>query len=105
MASSIDYIQFVCEQLAGMGMIRYRKMFGEYVVYVNDKPILLVCDNSVFVKIKEETAILLSQSEKGIPYKGAKEHYLLDIEDRDLVQEVVIVLEKITPLPKPRKKK
>ncbi|MGN0560765.1 MAG: hypothetical protein ACI4K8_06895 [Candidatus Fimenecus sp.] len=25
-------------------------MFGEYMVYVNDKPILMVCDNTVFVK-------------------------------------------------------
>jgi len=51
MATTVDYIEFVCEQLAGVGAVRYHKMFGEYMVYVNDKPLLLVCDNTVFVKI------------------------------------------------------
>ena len=50
MATSKEYIEFVCEQLAGTENVRYRKMFGEYMVYVNDKPTLLVCDNTVMVK-------------------------------------------------------
>lgn len=50
MATTLDYIAFVCDQLQGMGEIRYRKMFGEYMVYVNEKPLLLVCDNTVFVR-------------------------------------------------------
>ena len=25
-------------------------MFGEYMVYVNDKPVLLVCGNTVYAK-------------------------------------------------------
>ncbi len=105
MASSVEYIEFVCEQIAGVGDIRYKKMFGEYMIYVNDKPVLLVCNDTVFVKIKDETTILLAETETGIPYKGAKEHYILDIEDRELAKEVVLILEKITPIPKPRKKK
>ena len=51
MATSEDYIEFVCGQLAGAGAVRRRKMFGEYMVYVNGKPLLLVCDNTVFVKM------------------------------------------------------
>ncbi len=39
MASSVEYIEFVCEQIASVGDIRYKKMFGEYMVYVNDKPV------------------------------------------------------------------
>ena len=41
MSTSLDFIEYVCEQIAGVGPIRYRKMFGEYMVYVNNKPILL----------------------------------------------------------------
>ncbi len=104
MASSVEYIEFVCEQISGVGAIRYKKMFGEYMVYVNEKPVLLVCDDTVFVKIKEETTAVLENSETGIPYKSAKEHYILDIEDRELAKEVVLILEEITPIPKPRKK-
>lgn len=49
MATSKEYIEFVREQLHGCGgEIRYRKMFGEYMVYINDKPVLLVCDDTAF---------------------------------------------------------
>ncbi len=105
MASSISYIEFICEQIAGVGDIRYKKMFGEYMVYVNDKPVFLVCDDTVFIKIKQQTTAVLSDCETGVPYKGAKEHYILDIENRELAREVALILEKITPVPKPRKKK
>ena len=50
MGTSERYIGFVCEKLERFGNIRSRKMFGEYMVYLNDKPILTVCDNTVFVK-------------------------------------------------------
>ena len=47
MATTINFINYVCEQLKGVGVIRYRKMFGEYMVYVNDKPIIIVCDMQI----------------------------------------------------------
>lgn len=105
MATSKEYIEFVCEQLAGMENVRYRKMFGEYMVYVNDKPILLVCDNTVMVKKLPEIAELMADAECGYPYDGAKEHYILDIENRELVHSAVEILERITPVPKKRIKK
>ncbi len=105
MATSIDYIEFVCDQIAGSGAIRYKKMFGEYIVYINDKPILLVCDNTVFVKKLGEIAELMKNSDCGIPYDGAKEHYILDIENSELSKQVISLLESITPLPKPKNKK
>ena len=105
MATSADYLTFVLEQLPPLGVVRSRKMFGEYMVYVNDKPVLLVCDNTVFVKIVPELAALMADAERGLPYEGAKEHYILDIDDTDLARQVVAVLEAVTPLPKPKKKK
>ena len=100
MATSADFMEFVCEQVKDCGSIRYRKMFGEYMVYVNDKPIFLVCDNTVFVKIRSELDKLMQCAEKGFPYDGAKEHYILDIENTELVKKVSEILEPITPVPK-----
>jgi TfoX/Sxy family transcriptional regulator of competence genes len=40
MATTQDYIEYVCERLPDCGNVRYRKMFGEYMVYINDKPLL-----------------------------------------------------------------
>lgn len=105
MATSEEYIKFVCEQLADVGAVRYRKMFGEYMVYVNDKPLLLVCDNTVFVKILPELSEVLAGAETVLPYEGGRPHYILDIEDRTLTQTVIGILEPITPLPKPKKKR
>jgi len=105
MATSPDYIEYVVEQVADCGVVRYRKMFGEYMVYINDKPILLVCDNSAFVKILPCLDELMTKADRGFPYKGAKEHYILDIDDVDLTRAVILTLEPITLIPKPRKKK
>jgi TfoX/Sxy family transcriptional regulator of competence genes len=104
MATSKEFIEFVCEQIAGVGFVRYRKMFGEYMVYVNDKPIFLVCDNQVYVKISPEVAHLFADAERGTPYDGAREHYLADADNGELLRAVAAILEPITPLPKPRKK-
>lgn len=105
MATSLDFIEYACEQISGVGAIRYRKMFGEYMAYVNDKPILLICDNTVYVKQLSCIAEKMLQADKGFPYNGAKEHYILDIDNADFSKEIVLLLEHATPLPKPKKKK
>lgn len=104
MATNLDFIEYVCDQIAGVGDIRYKKMFGEYMVYVNDKPILLVCDNTVFVKILPCLDETMREADKGFPYNGAKEHYVLDIDNATFSKEVILILEPVTALPKPKKK-
>ncbi len=105
MATTQDFAEYVCGQLAGTGDIRYRKMFGEYMVYLNDKPVLLLCDNTVFVKKLACIAVHMADAATGCPYKGAKEHYILDIDDTEKSREVAGLLEAVTPLPKPKTKK
>ena len=102
MATTLDYVEYVTAQAEGCGVVRYRKMFGEYMVYINDKPILLVCDNTVFVKILPCLDELMSDAERGYPYEGAKEHYILDIDNAELTSAVITALEPVTPMPKPR---
>ena len=36
MATTPEYNEFVCERLEPFGAVRSRKMFGEYMVYLND---------------------------------------------------------------------
>ena len=104
MSTSQDYLDFVLEQLPPLWSIRSRKMFGEYMVYLNDKPILMLCDNTVFVKKLPVLDEIMANSPCGCPYEGAKESYLLDIEDRDLTERVLTLAEAATSVPKPRKK-
>jgi TfoX/Sxy family transcriptional regulator of competence genes len=81
MSSTVEFVEYVCDQVRGTGAVRYRKMFGEYMVYVDDKPILLVCDDTVFVKILPAVESMLADAERGYPYDGAKEHCVLDIDN------------------------
>lgn len=105
MATSKEFIDFIVDQLHEIPNITYKKMFGEYMIYFNLKPLLLICDDTVFVKIKDEIKHLLEDAETGYPYNGAKLHYILDIENVELAKEVLQTLEPITPLPKTKKPK
>lgn len=104
MATSQEYADYICERLPDCGTVRCRKMFGEYMIYVNEKPLLLVCDNTVFVKKLPELNQAMADAPTGSPYPGAKEHYILDIDDGPLVARVIAILEPITPVPIKRKK-
>ena len=101
MATTEAYLAFLLHQLEGISGISSKKMFGEYLIYCNGKPVLTVCDNTVFVKKLPEIAALL----QGAPGYGAKPQFILDIEDQALMRRVVSILEEIVPLPKKRSKK
>lgn len=104
MATTNEYIEYVCEQIKGIGEVRYKKMFGEFMVYINDKPVMTVCDNTPFVKKLDCIAEKMKDAETGYPYKGAKEHYVLNIDNAEFCKEILSEVEKVTPLPKPKKK-
>ena len=103
MATTKEYMDFVLEQLPVP--VRCRKMFGEYLVYLQDKPVLQVCDNTVYVKKLPELEPLLRDAPCGAPYAGSKEHYILDIENRPLTEQVLQNAWAATPLPRKRKSK
>ncbi len=104
MATPRDYVEFVMEQLSHIEFeMWYRPMFGEYCIYANDKPVLFVADSTVFVKRVESIEHLMEGAKVGEMYPGSKPYYLLDIDNRELTEAVVIVMERHTPVPKPRK--
>lgn len=104
MACSVDFIDFVCSQLEGAGVIRTRKMFGDYCIYVDEKPVVLACDNIAYIKKHRAIEEMMAGAEVGFPYDGAKEHYILDVEHRDVALAVIKALLPHVPLPTPRKK-
>ena len=105
MATTKEYLDFVCTQLEGIQGVDYKRMFGEYQLYVNDKPVLLVCDNTVFVKNHPALAQLLADAPEGVPYPGAKPQRILDVENRVLTAQVLEILERVTPVSKRRARK
>jgi len=105
MASDLDFLNFVLDQINGVGIITSKKMFGEYLVYINQKPIILICENTAFVKKLDCIKNICEKGETGFPYKGAKEHYILDIDNREELMEIIKAVEKVTPIPKKKNKK
>ncbi|MDR1149442.1 MAG: TfoX/Sxy family protein [Spirochaetaceae bacterium] len=102
MASDIGYVQYVVDQIKTTGTITYKKMFGEYLIYVNSKPVVMVCDNTAFVKMLECIKPLMENAETGFPYQGAKEHYIVNVDNSEQLTNIVTVLEKNVAVPKKR---
>ena len=86
MSTRPEFVQYLLDQLEGLGELRARKMFGDYLVYLNDRPALLVCDGTPFAKPLPCVAELLKDRPTAPPYEGAKAHYVLDPEDRDTLR-------------------
>lgn len=80
-------------------------MFGEYMVYVNHKPVIIVCDNIAFVKKLPCIEEMMKEAKTGYPYNGAKEHYLLDIDNSEFCKTIIREIEKVTPIPKAKNRK
>lgn len=104
MATTRAYMDYVLERIPHLWPVRARKMFGEYMIYLNEKPAILVCDNTVFVKKLPELQDLLADAPVGLPYEGTREHYILDLDDAAKAEQVLTVLASVLPLPKPRRK-
>lgn len=87
MATDQSLVEFICSQGRGAREPVYKKMFGEYAIYLNEKVIALVCDNRLFVKPTSEGRAILGTPEENPPYPGAKPHFEVgpQIDDRKLM--------------------
>mgnify|MGYP000846507363 FL=1 len=104
MACTPEFVDFVAAQLADAGAVRVRKMFGGHLLYVDEKPAVLLCDNVAYVKMHPALEAWMADAETGHPYPGAKLHYILDVEHRAEALRVVKILAEVLPLPTPRRK-
>lgn len=107
MASKQSTVDYICEQIAHAGHIRFRKMFGEYAIYCNEKVVALVCDDQLFVKPTNAGRVLITDLEEAPPYPGAKNYFLIspDLwEDREYLSQIISATAAELPLPKPKKK-
>jgi TfoX/Sxy family transcriptional regulator of competence genes len=104
MASTIDFVNYVVDQIRDVGIITYKKMFGEYLIYANLKPVVLICDDTAYVKMLDCVKPYLEDPETGFPYDGAKEHYIVDVDNSELLSMIVREVEKVTKIPKKKNK-
>lgn len=104
MASDLDFVDHVCDQVRGAGRVAHRKMFGEYAIYVDDKLVALVCDDQLFVKPTPAGRALLGTPVEAPPYPGAKPSFLLEeLDDDELLTALFRATAAALPGPRPKK--
>ncbi len=95
---------FLLDQLGDLPGLRTRRMFGEYCVYVDDKPVAFVCDDQLYVKPTPAGQALLPEPVWGKFYDKARPHLLLTADrwdDRDLLRALLMATAEALPRPKP----
>lgn len=107
MASDLEYVEFITEQIDAECEMSFRKMFGEYALYSKSKVVALICDNQLFVKPTNAGKEYMGEFVEAPAYPGAKPSLLIEdrIDDRQWLSKLILITEKALPKPKPRAKR
>ena len=87
MATTKEYRDYVLESIE-LDNIICKPMMGEYLLYYNNVLFGGIYDYRLLVKRVESNKKY--NLEEVIPYEGAKPMYLVDVDDRDLVKEIIL---------------
>ena len=104
MASNKDYLDFILEQLSGLGNVTYHAMMGEYILYWRGKIVGGIYDDRFLVKPTRSALAMMPDADRELPYEGAKEMLLVDnVDSREFLTGLLEAM--YDELPAPKKKK
>ncbi len=106
MATDQSFVEYIQSQ-SGLGdHLSFKKMFGEYALYLHGKVVAFACDNQLYLKPTEEGRALLGKVTERPPYPGAKLYFRIDeqLEDHDRLRAAFETTAHALPLPKPKPK-
>lgn len=106
MATDLDFVKFVADQIDDVCEVSYRHMFGEYGLFSKGKMVALLCDNRLLIKPTEAGRSFIGDVVESPPYPGAKPAFLIEdkIEDKEWLTQLVTLTEQELPAPKRKKK-
>ena len=88
MASSIEYRDYILEQLSSLGDITCKPMMGEYLLYYKGVLFGGIYDDRFLVKKTSSNAKY--NMDDAIPYDGAKAMCLVDdVDNQDSLKDIV----------------
>jgi len=79
-------------------------MMGEYVLYYRGKVIGGVYDDRLLLKPTKAAEATMPDAERDIPYDGAKEMLLVDVDDKETLTQLIEAMYPELPEPKKRSK-
>ncbi len=106
MGTSAETIAYLEDQIRELSGTRTRKMFGEYCLYLDEKPIAFICDDELFVKPTGAGREFIGQPEEAPAYPGSSLYFRItqDLwEDQDWLVELLFLTGSELPPPKPKK--
>ena len=104
MGTKQEFMQYVEDQLNGVFGLRFKKMFGEYGVFLHEKMVGILADDQLFIKPTEQGLKLIDEPSYAPPYPGAKDYLLIDnLEHNQLLKELMLVTYEALPIPKKKK--
>ena len=103
MASHKDFLDYVLGQLAGLRDVKYRAMMGEYVIYYRDKVVGGIYDDRFLVKPTRSALAMMPDAKRELPYEGAKEMLLVDVDNMALMTELLKAVYEELPAPKKKR--
>ncbi|MBR1582956.1 MAG: TfoX/Sxy family protein [Spirochaetales bacterium] len=104
MASSRDFLDFILEQLSGLGDVEYRAMMGEYIIYYKGRIVGGIYDDRFLVKPTESAMAMMPDALRQLPYEGAKEMLAVDdVENREFLCNLLEAM--YSELPEPKRKR
>jgi TfoX/Sxy family transcriptional regulator of competence genes len=103
MATDRDFIDYVAEQVGLGARITFKRLFGEYAMYLDGKVVAFACDNSLFVKPSRAATTLAPGLAQRPPYPGAKDYPVADelLDDADTIRRLIVETAAAMPEPKP----
>ena len=106
MSTDRSFVDYIVEQADLGRALSFRKMFGEYALYLNEKVVAFICDNQLFVKPTAAGRELLGTVAEHPPYPGAKLYFRIDeaIDDPERLSQLLVVTAQSLPMPKPKVK-
>jgi TfoX/Sxy family transcriptional regulator of competence genes len=104
MATELSFVDYILETARFRDRLTYKKMFGEYALYLDEKVVAFVCDNSLFIKPSQAASALAPDLPQGPPYPCAKDYPIADelLDDPDLLRRLIEETAALMPLPKPK---
>ncbi len=107
MASDLNFVEYVRDQTNLSGRVTFKKMFGEYAIYYEEKVVALVCDNHLFVKPTAGGRTMIGTITEASPFPGAKPHFLIgeQLEDQHWMSSLIELTANELPASKPKKPK
>ena len=105
MATERSFVEYVQAQSGWDQALSFKKMFGEYALYLHGKVVAFACDNQLYLKPTEPGRALLGSVSEHPPYPGAKLYFRIDeqMEDRDLLKRLFEITAGALPFPAPKR--